>query len=256
MLTIKIIPVLEDNYIYLIHDPVSKQTAAVDPAEAQPVLDVLAENGWQLSYVLNTHHHWDHTNGNLQLKQKTGCQIIAPSAEQHKIPGVDRAISDHETLALGAHTATVMAIPGHTLGHIAYYFGDDGLLFCGDTLFVMGCGRLFEGTAEQMWTSLQKLSELPAATRVYCTHEYSQANGLFAQRIEPDNQQLKEKMQRIKQLRKQNLPTVPSTIAEERATNPFLRVGQLSVQTSLNQVQQNPVAVFAELRKRKDTFFQ
>ena len=256
MLTTLIIPVLNDNYIYLLHDSSSGQTAAVDPALAQPVLDALEEYGWQLSYVLNTHHHWDHVGGNVELKQKTGCKIIASAADQHRIPAVDFAVKDNDTITLGEYTATVFLTLGHTHGHIAYYFADQAMLFCGDTLFVMGCGRLFEGTAEQLWHSLQKLSALPAETRVYCTHEYSQANGLFALRIEPDNLYLQEKMRTIKQLRKDNKPTVPSTIADELATNPFLRVAQPSIQKALGMMQQSSVDVFTELRKRKDSFFQ
>lgn len=254
MLTIKIIPVLKDNYIYLIHDPISKQTAAVDPAEAQPVLDVLAENSWQLTYVLNTHHHWDHTNGNMALKQKTGCQIIAPCLEQNIIPGVDHAVNADDTVALGAHTATVIYIPGHTLGHVAYYFAENALLFCGDTVFVMGCGRMFEGTAEQMWHSLDTLRQLPADTAMYCTHEYSLANAWFALRIEPDNIDIQQRLQTIKQLRKNQQPTVPSTIALECATNPFLRVDHARVQKYLGMEHAAPAQVFAELRRRKDLF--
>ena len=161
MLTVLQLPVLNDNYIYLLHDPVSAETAAVDPAVAQPVLDVLEQKSWRLTYILNTHHHSDHVGGNNELKHKTGCTVIAALSDQPRIPGFDRGVVDGDVISLGQHSAKILSTPGHTSGHIVYHFADDNLLFCGDTLFVMGCGRLFEGTAEQMWQSLQKLKALP-----------------------------------------------------------------------------------------------
>ena len=178
MLTIIQIPVLTDNYIYLIHEPVSGETAVIDPALAQPVLDVLDKKGWRLAYVFNTHHHWDHVGGNLELKQSR-FKIIAAQLDRGRIPGIDIGVSEDDVISLGRHQALVISTPGHTSGHIVYHFAEDGALFCGDTLFVMGCGRLFEGTPEQMWNSLQKLQALPPSTRIYCTHEYTQANGRF-----------------------------------------------------------------------------
>ena len=254
MLTIIQIPVLTDNYIYLIHDPVSAETAVIDPALAQPVLDVLDKKGWRLTYILNTHHHWDHVGGNLELKQKTGCKIIAAQSDRDRIPGIDIGVSEDDVISLGSHTARVISTPGHTSGHIVYYFAEDGALFCGDTLFVMGCGRLFEGTPEQMWNSLQKLKALPPSTRIYCTHEYTQTNGRFALSVEPDNPQLQQKMLEVQQLRAENKPTVPSTIEQERATNPFFRADSISIQKTLGMERQSPVSVFTELRKRKDSF--
>jgi hydroxyacylglutathione hydrolase len=254
MLTIIQIPVLTDNYIYLIHDPVSGETAVVDPAIAQPVLDVLDKKGWRLTYILNTHHHWDHVGGNLELKQKTGCKIIASQSDQHRIPGIDMGVSEDEVISLGKHMARVISTPGHTTGHIVYHFAEDGALFCGDTLFVMGCGRLFEGTPEQMWKSLQKLKALPPSTRIYCTHEYTQTNGRFALSVEPDNSQLQQKMIEVQQLRAVNKPTVPSTIEQEIATNPFFRADSISLQKTSGSEYQSPVQVFTELRKRKDSF--
>lgn len=254
MLEIVQIPVLTDNYIYLIHDPVSLDTAAVDPAEARPVLDVLASKGWKLSYILNTHHHWDHVGGNMELQQQTGCRVIAPAADRHRIPGIDQGVSEGDTITLGRHVGRVMFTPGHTLGHIVYHFAEDGLLFCGDTLFVMGCGRLFEGTAEQMWDSLQRLKALPADTRFYCTHEYTQNNGRFALTLEPDNPVLIEKMQRVAELRAHNRPTVPSTIGEELATNPFFREDSPSIRKSIGLMEAAPVQIFAEIRRLKDRF--
>ncbi|MDD1623475.1 MAG: hydroxyacylglutathione hydrolase [Methylococcaceae bacterium] len=254
MLTITQIPVLTDNYIYLINDPVSGETAVIDPALAQPVLDVLEKKGWRLTYILNTHHHWDHVGGNLELKQKTGCKIIAAQADRDRIPGIDRGVGEDDVISLGQHQARVISTPGHTLGHVVYHFAEDGALFCGDTLFVMGCGRLFEGTPEQMWNSLQKLKALPPSTRIYCTHEYTQTNGRFALSVEPDNRQLQEKMIEVKQLRTENKPTVPSTIEQEIATNPFFRADSISIQKTLGLESQSPVRVFTELRKRKDSF--
>ncbi|MFA5921910.1 MAG: hydroxyacylglutathione hydrolase [Methylococcaceae bacterium] len=254
MLTITQIPVLTDNYIYLINDPVSGETAVIDPALAQPVLDVLEKKGWRLTYILNTHHHWDHVGGNLELKQKTGCKIIAAQADRDRIPGIDRGVGEDDVISLGQHQARVISTPGHTRGHIVYHFAEDGALFCGDTLFVMGCGRLFEGSPEQMWNSLQKLKALPPSTRIYCTHEYTQTNGQFALSVEPDNRQLQEKMIEVKQLRTENKPTVPSTIEQEIATNPFFRADSISIQKTLGLESQSPVSVFTELRKRKDSF--
>lgn len=254
MLTILHLPVLNDNYIYVLHDSVSGETAAVDPAVTQPVLDVLKQNGWQLTYILNTHHHSDHVGGNLELKQLTGCTVIAGLSDQHRIPGFDRGVVDGDVVMLGKHTAKIISTPGHTSGHIVYHFNDDNALFCGDTLFVMGCGRLFEGTAEQMWHSLQKLKTLPTSTQIYCAHEYTQANGRFALTVEPDNRQLQQRMDVINQLRANRLPTVPSTIEQELATNPFFREDSLTLQETIKMANKTPVEVFAEIRRLKDNF--
>lgn len=254
MLTIIQIPVLTDNYIYLIHEPMSDETAVVDPALAQPVVDILDKNGWQLTCILNTHHHWDHVGGNLELKQKTGCKIIAPRSDRDRIPGIDTGVGEDDVITLGACSARVISTPGHTSGHIVYYFADDKTLFCGDTLFAMGCGRLFEGTAEQMWNSLQKLKALPASTRIYCTHEYTQTNGRFALSVEPSNRQLQQRMEIVNQLRENHLPTVPSTIEQELATNPFFRENSPALQVAINMKNRTPIEVFAEIRRLKDKF--
>lgn len=254
MLTILQLPVLNDNYIYLIHDPVSGETAAVDPAVAQPVLNILDQKGWQLTAILNTHHHSDHVGGNLELKQLTGCTVIAPFSDRHRIPGLDRSVVDGDVITLGKHSARVISTPGHTSGHVVYHFADDNMLFCGDTLFVMGCGRLFEGTAEQMWHSLQKLKILPGSTQVYCAHEYTQANGRFALTVEPDNRELQQRMEIVNQLRAKHLPTVPSTIEQELATNPFFREDSLALRNTIKKMDNTPVEVFAEVRQLKDNF--
>ena len=254
MLEIVILPVLTDNYIYLVHDSLSKETAAIDPALAQPVLQALDQKGWRLAWIFNTHHHADHVGGNLELKQKTRCQIIAAETDKDRIPGIDRGVNEGDFVSLGRHTARVIATPGHTRAHIVFHFAEDNRLFCGDTLFVMGCGRLFEGTAEQLWRSLQKLKALPPQTQVYCTHEYTQTNGRFAITVEPENQQLRERMVAVDRLRRDNLPTVPTTIAEEMATNPFFREDSEALQKSLGMENRNPVEIFAKLRQLKDSF--
>lgn len=254
MLEIKTLPVLSDNYIYLIHDPVSLETAVVDPALAQPVLDVLQAKSWQLTYILNTHHHADHVGGNVHLKQLTNCKVIAAQADWDRIPGIDQGVKEGDVITLGQHKANVIATPGHTRAHIVYHFAEDKLLFCGDTLFVMGCGRLFEGTAEQLWHSLQKLKVLPAETKVYCTHEYTQSNGRFALTVEPENQQLQQKMIEVNRLRSSNLPTVPTTIAEEQTTNPFFREDSIALQKNIGMDNKTPVEIFAQTRRLKDSF--
>ena len=254
MLDILQIPVLNDNYIYMLHDSVSLETAVIDPALEQPVLDVLAEKGWQLNFILNTHHHWDHVGANLALKQQTGCKIIAASSDRERIPGIDVGVGQGDVFYLGQHQAQVIETPGHTSGHVVYYFAGDQALFCGDTLFVMGCGRLFECTPGQMYASLQSLKALPPSTRVYCTHEYTLANAEFALSVEPDNSNLQQKFLAVAEFRATNKPTVPSTIAEEIATNPFFRVDSMSIQKELGLVGAAPNVVFAALRRRKDDY--
>lgn len=254
MLKILQIPVLNDNYVYLLQDSGSGLTAAVDPAVAEPVLDAIAGQGWHLDFILNTHHHGDHVGGNRELKQKTGCKIVGAKADKRRIPGIDIGVEDGDVFRLGETVFEVIETPGHTSGHIVYYSADAGVLFCGDTLFAMGCGRLFEGTAEQMWASLRKLKELPAATRVYCAHEYTLNNGRFALTVEADNAALQRRMAEVRQIRSENRPTVPFTIGEELETNPFFRADTLSMQESLGMAGQPALAVFTELRSRKDVF--
>lgn len=254
MLQIEQLPVLNDNYIYLLHDDIAKLTAVVDPAVSEPVLQTLKKNCWQLDFILNTHHHGDHVGGNLSLKKTTGCKIIGSVYDQHRIPGIDQTVAEGDEIQIGSHNAKVLFTPGHTLGHINYYFKEDAALFCGDTLFKMGCGRLFEGSAEQMWQSMQQLKALPDNTRVYCAHEYSQNNGQFALTLEDDNQALLDTMTEVKQQRRNNLPTVPTTIALERATNPFFRPDSLTIQKNLHLENQPLLDVFAEIRYRKDHF--
>lgn len=253
MLEITQIPVLSDNYIYLLRDSSSGATAVVDPAVASPVLDALERRGQNLDFVLNTHHHSDHVGGNLELKRKTGCRIVGSAPDSERIPGIDIEVDEGDGFCLGASQARVFSVSGHTCGHIAYWFEGDSALFCGDTLFAMGCGRLFEGTPAQMLESLEKLRELPDATRVYCAHEYTQANGRFALTVDPLNPELQKRMRQVNRARADRLPTVPSTLAEERATNPFLRADDPEVQAVIG-VGSEPLAVFTEIRARKDSF--
>jgi hydroxyacylglutathione hydrolase len=254
MLEIHQIPVLKDNYVYLIHEPEMKATAVVDPAEAGPVLAALAEKGWTLTHVLNTHHHWDHVGANLSLKQKTACQVFGAERDRDNIPGLDVGLREGDGVDLGRARAQVLEVPGHTRGHIAFWFRGDRALFCGDTLFAMGCGRLLGGTAEQMWNSLDRIRALPGDTRIYCAHEYTQANGRFALTVEPGNPVLAERVERVNEARRQGRATVPSILAEELATNPFLRPESLEIQRTVGLEGSGPLQVFAEVRRRKDAF--
>ena len=247
-------PCLQDNYGYLIRDTESGLVAAIDTPDAEAINHQLEERGWKLSYILNTHHHFDHTGGNEALKTKWSCTIVGPKGEANRIPGIDLLLDDGDEFALGASTARILATPGHTLGHIVYYFGDARVAFVGDTLFALGCGRLFEGSADQMWTSLSKLKALPPETTVYCAHEYTQANARFALSIEPENTILQNRSREIDQYRMENKPTVPTTIAEELRTNPFLRADDDGLQKAIGMVGEPPVDVFAEIRSRKDQF--
>lgn len=254
MLDIQQVPVLNDNYIYLIHDTHSGDTAVVDPAVADPVLSVLKKNNWQLTYILNTHHHSDHVGGNLSIKDHTTCKIAGCAADQQRIPGIDIKLSEGDTIKLGSHTVQVISCAGHTNGHIAFYIADADALFCGDTLFAMGCGRLFEGTAEQMQQSLSKFTALPLSTKIYCAHEYTATNAQFAYTVEPKNPVLFNTIKRIKHLRSNNKPTVPTTLEQELATNPFLRANSTEIKTTLNMHDASELAIFTELRARKNRF--
>lgn len=253
-LDIRQIPALSDNYIYLVREAGTGACAAVDPAEAGPVLAALDRLGWRLTHILNTHHHGDHVGGNRELKDRTGCTIVGHARDAARIPGIDVRVGDGDTVSLGNASARVIAIDGHTVGHIAYWFADAAALFCGDTLFSLGCGRLFEGTAAQMWTSLGRLRDLPAETRIYCGHEYTEANARFALSLDPDNPALRARAADVRELRARAQPTVPSVLGDERACNPFLRADDPGLQRALGMAGAAPAAVFAEIRRRKDVF--
>lgn len=253
-LQIEQIPVLSDNYVYVIYDPETQACACVDPATAGPVKKRLDELGWRLTHILNTHHHVDHIGGNLQLKQAYECEIVGAACDADRIAGIDTEVHDKQIFPFGSTSCQVLEVPGHTRGHIAFWFEDDNALFCGDTLFALGCGRLFEGTPAQMWRSLSRFAALPDATRIYCAHEYTQANAAFALSVDPDNQVLKNRIVEIDRLRAQDLPTVPSILSLEKATNPFLRPQEGGVQKAVGLIGADIVEVFAEIRHRKDHF--
>ena len=248
------IPVLKDNFIYLARDPASGAVAVVDPAEAKPVLAKAEDLGWRITHILNTHHHPDHVGGNLEIKQATGCTIVGPAADPERIPGMDIQVKDGETFNLGQAGAQVFFVPGHTRGHIAYWFKDSAALFCGDTLFSIGCGRLFEGTPQQMWTSLSRLRALPADTKIYCAHEYTESNIGFAVSIDPENATLRQREAKVKTLRAAGKYSVPSLMGEECAANPFLRADDPALAAAVGMAGRDPVDVFAEIRQRKDVF--
>lgn len=254
MLQLHQIPVLRDNYVYLARDPVSGACAAVDPSVADPVLAALNGLGWRLTHILNTHHHQDHVGGNLALKAATRCTIIGHSRDASRIPGIERGVAEGDEVAIGAQTARVIEVYGHTRGHIAYWFSQSHALFCGDTLFSLGCGRLFEGKAEEMWASLLKLRALPDDTRVYCAHEYTAGNAAFALTIDAANPALIKRAAEVRDLRARGLPTVPSTIGAERAANPFLRADDARIKQAIGLPAASSVEAFAEIRRRKDVF--
>lgn len=233
------VPVLSDNYAWLIHDPESRETVAVDPGEAQPLIDAATARGWTIGQVWTTHWHPDHTGGNQAMKD-AGARITGPAAEADKIPTIDVGVTEGDIVMIGDHAATVMTVPGHTQGHIAFHLADDRIVFTGDTLFAMGCGRLFEGSPADMFANMQRYAAMPDETVVYCGHEYTQSNGRYALVAEPDNQAIVDRMRDVDALREKGEATVPTTIGLERATNPFLRA--------------TTVAELAARRKAKDDF--
>ena len=246
-------PCLNDNYGFLVHEPLSGQTAAIDTPDPEKYLLEAERMGWNISHILNTHWHPDHAGGNLRLKEETGCTIYGPAGEAAKIPGIDMQLSEGDTVELGRATARVMEVPGHTLGHIAFHFADQNVAFVGDSVFALGCGRVFEGTMEMMWNSLSKLKSLPPQTWLYCAHEYTQANARFAVTIDPENTALTEYAGWIDERRAQGLSTVPARLDRELATNPFLRADDPALQAGMGHPG-NAVETFAEIRGRKDRF--
>lgn len=245
---------LKDNYGVLLHDPTTGSTASIDAPEAAAVDRALQETGWRLTDILITHHHADHTGGITELKQKHGCRVVAPRREAQKIPGVDVTVREGDTVTVGTLVGRVMETPGHTLGHVSYWFRAEKLAFVGDTLFSVGCGRLLEGTPDMMWQSLLKLRNLPGDTQIYCGHEYTAANVHFALTVDPHNSALKTRAEEVLRLCEARRPTIPTTVAAEKSTNPFLRADVATLAHAVGLEGSPPVAVFAMVRARKDKF--
>ncbi len=253
-LEIRQFPCLSDNYGYIVRDRETGAVATIDTPDADAINTALAREGWRLTHILNTHWHPDHAGGNLALKERWNCRIIGPKGEAAKIPGIDDAVSEGDIVALGASRAVVHDTPGHTAGHIVFHFTDDGAAFVGDTIFALGCGRLFEGTPQEMWASLSKIAAMPPSTKLYCAHEYTQSNARFAVTVDPANEALLRRVVEINAKRAKGEPTVPSTVEEELATNPFLRAQNVGVRQAIGLPGGDPVTVFAEVRRRKDSF--
>jgi hydroxyacylglutathione hydrolase len=245
---------LNDNYGVLLHDPDSGATASIDAPEASAVEAALAAAGWRLTDILVTHHHADHTGGVAELKRRHGCRVTAPRGEKQPIPAVDRTVAEGDTVTVGGLAGHILDTPGHTLGHITYVFDADHIAFVGDTLFSIGCGRVIEGTAAMMWDSLLKLRALPDATRIFCGHEYTDANIRFALTVEPDNEALRARAGEVERLRAAGRPTIPSTIGAEKRANPFLRADVPSLAAAIGLAGHPAVDVFREIREQKNRF--
>jgi hydroxyacylglutathione hydrolase len=249
-LEIAVIPCLTDNYAYLVK--AGDQCAVVDPSEPGPVVAALRTRGWKLTHILNTHHHLDHTGGNLALKQDFGAEVVGPQKDAGRIPGIDTGVDEASGWEFAGRKVQVLEVPAHTRGAITFVI--EGNAFTGDTLFAMGCGRLFEGDPAMMWGSLSKLMRLPDATRIYCGHEYTQNNGRFALTLEPGNAALEARMKEVKAARAKGATTMPSSMGLEKATNPFLRVDSPEIRKTLGMENSDDVALFGEIRRRKDRF--
>lgn len=253
-LSLVTVPCLQDNYAYLIHDRVSGATAVVDVPEDGPVFEALAQQGWRLSDILITHHHHDHVGGVEALRHATGARVWGAAADAHRLPPLDHALHPGDSVTLGTQTGRVIDVSGHSIGHIAYHFPDAALVFSGDSLMALGCGRLFEGTPGRMWDSLMRLNALPPETRVCSGHDYTRANAAFARTIEPDNEALRARIAQMERDRAEALPMAVVPLELEQATNPFLRAATESVRRALGIPDASDVEVFAEIRRRKDVF--
>lgn len=253
MLSVHQFPCLRDNYGYLLHDPESGETAAIDTPDAEKYLNEAADKSWTITQIWNTHWHPDHAGGNTAIKNATGCMIVGPKGEQSKIPDIDRAVDRGDIIQIGAHNVSVLNVGGHTLGHIAFHIPNSNIAFVGDAVFALGCGRVFEGTPEMMWNSLSQIRSLPSETTLYCAHEYTQANARFVESLDWSAPGLSEYISEIDDKRSRGERTVPMALAREAALNPFLRADDPSLQAVMGTVG-DPVATFAEVRGRKDKF--
>ena len=244
----------EDNFAVLVHDETSGETAAIDAPEAEPIVAALDRRGWRLTHILCTHHHADHTDGNAALKARYGARLVAPEAERGRIEGVDQAVEPGDTLAIGDVRVATIDTGGHTSGHLSYHLPGEGVAFTADCLFALGCGRVFEGTMEQMHASLQRLVALPPETVIHCGHEYTKSNAAFALDVDPDNAALRERAGEVGRLRAEGRATLPTRLDRELATNPFLRTGDPAIRDRLGMRDASDTEVFAALRRRKDRF--
>ncbi|MGX7895608.1 hydroxyacylglutathione hydrolase [Tsuneonella sp. HG222] len=252
MLQIHQFPCLSDNYGYLLHDPDSGETVCIDTPDADEYLRQAAAKGWRITQIWNTHWHPDHAGGNEAIKAATGCTIAAPAVDAPKIAAVDRTVSNGDTVTIGAFEATVIDVGGHTMGHCAYHLPEAGIAFVGDSVFALGCGRMFEGTPDQFWTSLSRIKALPPQTKLYCAHEYTAANARFALHADPDNIELQLYAREIDDRRARGEPTVPMGLARELATNPFLRADEENIRNRWGGT--SAPETFARLRSAKDNF--
>ena len=252
MLKVHQFPCLSDNYGFLLHDPQSFETVCIDTPDAEAYLREADARGWPITAIWNTHWHPDHAGGNAAIKAKTGCEVIAPVVDASKIAAVDRTVAAGDVVRIGAWDATVIDVGGHTMGHIAYHLPGAGIALVGDSLFALGCGRMFEGTPTQFWASLSRLKALPPETTLYCAHEYTQSNARFALHADPDNVELQLYASDVEQRRARGEPTVPMQLARELATNPFLRADDEDIRSRWGGT--DPVETFAKLRAAKDAF--
>ena len=248
------IPCLTDNYAYIIIDNDSKNIGVVDPSESLPIITFLKEKNLKLNYILNTHHHFDHVGGNVELQKIYNAKIVGFIGDKHRIPGIDITVRDNEKWYFGNSIVNILHIPGHTLGHICLFFEKEKIAFTGDTLFSLGCGRIFEGSHKQMLTSLNKIKKLPRDTKIYCGHEYTYKNAEFCIKHDTNNINLKKYFEKIKKLRSNNLPTVPTSLEDELKSNIFLRCNQSDLQIKLNMKNQEDFKVFKKVRDLKDVF--
>jgi hydroxyacylglutathione hydrolase len=244
----------QDNFGVLVHDHNSGDTASIDAPDPVTIQKTLQRKGWALTHILTTHHHGDHVEGNLALKSASNCKIVGPKAEAGKIPGIDQPVSGHDTFSFAGRDVIVIDTPGHTRGHIAFHIASEDVVFVGDTLFSLGCGRVFEGTMDEMWASLEKLKKLPQQTRIYCGHEYTESNARFALTIEPGNSDLQKRSAEVSRKRNRGELTLPTTIGEELRVNPFLRADSVEIRERLGLNGATESQVFAEIRRRKDNF--